>query len=39
MTGGGNMDIGSILGNVAGGGVGGGVLMASMGAVKKSMAK
>lgn len=36
---GGGMDIASILGSVAGGGVGGGVLMAIIGFIKKAMAK
>jgi len=35
----GGMDMAGILGSVAGGGVGGGVLMAIIGAIKKSMAK
>ena len=35
----GNMDISSILGSVAGGGVGGGVIMAIIGLIKKAMAK
>ncbi len=38
-VGGGAMDIGSILGRVASGGVGGGVLMAIVGAIKGAMAK
>ncbi|MFK7885956.1 MAG: hypothetical protein AB8G16_03745 [Gammaproteobacteria bacterium] len=36
---GGGMDIGGIIGSVASGGVGGGVLMAVVGMVKKMMAK
>ncbi len=36
---GGNMDMGTILGNVAGGGVGGAVVMAVVGLIKNSMAK
>lgn len=36
---GGGTDIGSILAQVAGGGVGGGVLMAIIGMIKKAMAK
>jgi uncharacterized membrane protein YeaQ/YmgE (transglycosylase-associated protein family) len=35
---GGSLDIGSILGSVASGGVGGGVLMAIVGFIKQSMA-
>jgi uncharacterized membrane protein YeaQ/YmgE (transglycosylase-associated protein family) len=35
----GSMDLGSIVGSVLSGGVGGGVLLAIVGAVKKSMAK
>lgn len=35
----GEMDIASILGNVVSGGVGGGVLMAIVGAIKKAMVK
>ena len=38
-TGGGGMDIGSIVGSIASGGVGGGVLMAIIGLVKKMIAK
>ena len=38
-TTGGSMDISSILGSIAGGGVGGGVLMAIFGFIKKAMAK
>ena len=38
-TGGGSMDIGSIIGSIASGGVGGGVLMAIIGAIKKALAK
>lgn len=33
------MDVSSILGSVAGGGVGGGILMAIVGFIKKAMAK
>lgn len=36
---GGGMDIGSVLGNIAGSGVGGGVLMAIVGFIKQSMGK
>lgn len=36
---GGGMDIGSIVSSIAGGGVGGGVLMTIIGVVKKAMAK
>ncbi|MBT8298477.1 MAG: hypothetical protein HKP42_10190 [Maribacter sp.] len=36
---GGGMDMAGILGSVAGGGVGGGVLMAIIGVVKKALAK
>jgi uncharacterized membrane protein YeaQ/YmgE (transglycosylase-associated protein family) len=35
----GGMDISGILGSVAGGGVGGGVLMAIIGLIKKALAK
>lgn len=35
----GSLDIGSIIGSIASGGVGGGVLMAIIGWVKKAMAK
>jgi hypothetical protein len=35
----GSLDIGSILGNVASGGVGGGVLMAIVGLIRKAIAK
>ncbi len=35
----GGMDISGILGSVAGGGLGGGVLMAIIGAIKKAMSK
>ena len=38
-TGAGEMDVAGILGSVAGGGVGGGALMAVIGMVKKAMAK
>lgn len=38
-AGGGDMDIAGILGSVASGGVGGGVLMAIIGVIKKAMAK
>ena len=38
-TGGGGMDIGSILGSVASGGVGGGILMAVIGLIRSAMAK
>lgn len=37
--GGGAMDLGSILSSVAGGGVGGGVLMAIIGVIRKMMSK
>jgi hypothetical protein len=35
----GSLDIGSIIGNIASGGVGGGVLMAIIGMIKNAMAK
>jgi hypothetical protein len=35
----GGMDIGSIISQVAGGGIGGGVLLAVIGMIKKAMAK
>lgn len=38
-TSGGGMDIGSILGSIASGGVGGGVLMAIIGIIKKAISK
>ena len=38
-AGGEGLDIGSIVGNVASGGVGGGILLAIVGFVKKAMAK
>ncbi|MEO1010356.1 MAG: hypothetical protein AAFX53_03565 [Bacteroidota bacterium] len=38
-TGGGEMDIAGILGSVAGGGVGGGVLMAIIGVIKNAISK
>ena len=38
-AGGAGLDIGSIIGNVASGGVGGGILLAIVGFVKKAMAK
>jgi uncharacterized membrane protein YeaQ/YmgE (transglycosylase-associated protein family) len=38
-VGGGEMDLGGILSSVAGGGVGGGVVLALVGMVKKAMAK
>lgn len=38
-TGGGDMDIAGILGSVAGGGVGGSVLMVIVGLIKKAIAK
>ena len=37
--GGGEMDLAGILGNVAGGGVGGGVIMAIVGLIKNTMSK
>lgn len=39
LAGGGGMDIGSIIGDIASGGVGGGVLMVVVGMIKKAMAK
>lgn len=39
VTSGGGMDLTSILGSIASGGVGGGVLMAIIGVIKKAMAK
>ena len=38
-TGGESMDVGNILGSIAGGGVGGGILLAIVGFIKKAMAK
>lgn len=38
-TGSGGMDLASIVGSIASGGVGGGVLMAIIGLIKKAMAK
>ncbi len=38
-TGAGEMDIGSIIGSIASGGVGGGAVMAVIGMIKKAMAK
>ncbi|MDH3697548.1 MAG: hypothetical protein OER83_02635 [Flavobacteriaceae bacterium] len=38
-AGGGEMDLSGILGSVAGGGVGGGVIMAIIGTIKNAMAK
>lgn len=38
-TGGGGMDIGSIVGSIASGGVGGGVLMAIVGVIKNAVKK
>jgi hypothetical protein len=38
-TGGGEMDLAGIVGSIAGGGVGGGVLLAIVGAVKSAMGK
>ena len=35
----GGMDLASVIGNIAGGGVGGGVLMAIVGLIKSAMAK
>ncbi len=37
--GGGEMDLGGILGSVAGGGVGGGIVLAVIGMIKKAMSK
>jgi len=39
FTGGASTDIGSIIGNIATGGVGGGVLMAIIGVIKKALSK
>jgi len=39
LAGGGGMDIGSIIGQVAGGGVGGAILMIIVGLIRKAMAK
>lgn len=39
FAGGASTDIGSIIGNIATGGVGGGVLMAIIGAIKKALSK
>jgi hypothetical protein len=36
---GGSLDVGSIVGNIASGGVGGGVLLVIVGAIKSAMAK
>ncbi|MBN1380147.1 MAG: hypothetical protein JXA41_00565 [Deltaproteobacteria bacterium] len=38
-SGGGGLDIASIIGSILGGGVGGGVLMAIIGIIKKALAK
>lgn len=38
-TGGGEMDLSGIIGSIAGGGVGGGAVMAIIGLVKKAMSK
>jgi hypothetical protein len=38
-TGGGELDVAGIVGSIAGGGVGGGVLLAIIGAVKQALAK
>ena len=38
-AGGAGLDVGSIVGNVASGGVGGGILLAIIGFIKKAMAK
>jgi hypothetical protein len=38
-AGGGSLDLGTIVSNVAGGGVGGAVLMAVIGLIKNAMAK
>jgi uncharacterized membrane protein YeaQ/YmgE (transglycosylase-associated protein family) len=39
LSGGAGLDLGSIIGNIAAGGVGGGVLMAIVGLIKKALAK
>jgi len=39
LSGGTGLDLGSIIGNIAAGGVGGGVLMAVVGLIKKALAK
>ena len=38
-AGGGSMDLGGIIGSIAGGGVGGGVVLAIVGMIKKAMSK
>jgi uncharacterized membrane protein YeaQ/YmgE (transglycosylase-associated protein family) len=38
-TGGGSMDLGGIIGSIAGGGVGGGIGLAIIGMIKKAMSK
>jgi len=38
-TGGGELDLAGVVGSIAGGGVGGGVLLAIIGVVKKALAK